>query len=123
GQKSHVQLLGDPRQPLNVVEGDPLADRAQRGQSIEGAAVQQFPAQMAGQQLGDGSLAGAAGAVDGYDGSLGVSHPFPSTCSLMPTFCASSTKLGNDVATLAQSRIRISPWARREATAKDMAMR
>ena len=40
-----------------------------------------------------------------------------------PTECASGTNPGNEVATLATSRISMGPAARRLAMAKDMAMR
>ena len=88
-------------------------------QAIERAGIQQLPAELGSQQTGDGALARAARSVDGDD----YGAHLPSSATRIPAPAARPRKLGNEVATLAQSWMRIGAVARSEATLKDMAIR
>jgi hypothetical protein len=56
---------------LDIVGVDVAQDAAQRDQPVQGAAVEQVPADARGDDAADGSFAGARGTVDGRDGDVG----------------------------------------------------
>src|SRR5690606_2293691 len=117
----HVQRRSQLTQLRLVGQLDAVLAGGQRQQAIERAGVEQMPAQARRDQRADGALARAARSVDGDDRRL--AHAWPSCATRMPLVAASSRKLGKEVATLAQSWMRIGALARRAATLKLMAMR
>ncbi len=105
GNKLHIQMRGEGFQRGFVGQIHAMITCRQGEQSIQGARVQQIPAQARRQQTGDGAFARPTRAVDGDDGGLLINHALSSRRTCMPTDCARSMKPGNDVATLAQSLI------------------
>src|SRR5690606_2912354 len=120
GNELHIQTSGQLHQRGLVGQIDARLAGAMGQQAIDGAGIQQVPAQAMGQQPGQGALARAARAVESNHGSR---HDQASLATRMPTCSARARKLGNEVATLAQSWMRIGALARSAATLKDMAMR
>jgi hypothetical protein len=57
-----------------VVEGDVAAHRRERDSAIHRARIEVLRAQLLGQRLADGALAGAGRAVDRDDAHVGLGH-------------------------------------------------
>ena len=101
----------------NVIRGERVFHAGERDQTIQRAAVKEVPSRVSGKRAAYGAFTRAARAIDGYDACGGHS----SICN--PTARALSRKSGNEVATLAVSRISIAARARTLAMAKAIAMR
>ncbi|MCY1459639.1 hypothetical protein D9M71_771310 [compost metagenome] len=118
----HIQMGGKLGQQLFVGQVDAMVAGVERQQTVQRAGVQQLPAQLASQQPGYRAFARTAWPVNGDDRCQRV-HDLASSATRMPTSAHSARKLGNEVATLAQSWMRIGALARSEATLKAMAIR
>src|SRR5690606_10830758 len=120
GHEFHVQPARQLDQGGLVGQVDAALAGTVGQQTVDGAGIQKVPAQAVGQQAGQGALARTARPIEG---DHGCAHLQPSFATRMPTWADSSRKLGKEVATLAQSWMRIGAPARSEATLKDMAIR
>ncbi|MNE98924.1 hypothetical protein D3C80_1975210 [compost metagenome] len=99
-----------------------MITRRERQQTVQRTGIQQIPVQAPGQHPGDGALAGTARSVDGDDRS-NIDHDWASWATRIPTWVHSARKFGKEVATLAQSWMRIGALARKDATLNAMAIR
>ncbi|MNP25971.1 hypothetical protein D3C76_1188000 [compost metagenome] len=98
----HIQMSGQLLEQLFVGQIDAVIVGIERQQPVKGAGIEQPPAQLASEQTGYRALARAAWPVDGDDRCQRV-HDLPSSATRIPTSAHRARKLGNEVATLAQS--------------------
>lgn len=68
--KANLDLLGEGVDGRLVVQVDTAVERGEGDGAIHGARVELVKAQLAGDLLGDGGLAGTGGAVDGDDHAI-----------------------------------------------------
>ena len=68
--KLYIQVGSQGHQRFFVAEFDVMMGGRQGEHAVNGAGIQQMPAQLLGQQLAYGALTGTAGSIDGNDRSL-----------------------------------------------------
>ena len=68
--KADLNLLGEGVDGCLVVQVDAAVERGEGDGAVHGARVELVKAQLAGDLLGDGGLAGTGGAVDGDDHAM-----------------------------------------------------
>ena len=68
--KTNLDLLCEGVDGRLVVQVDAAVERGERDGAIHGARIELVKAQLAGDLLGDGGLAGTGGAVDGDDHAM-----------------------------------------------------
>ena len=68
--KADLDLLGESVDGRLVVQVDAAVERGERDGAIHGARIELVKAQLTGNLLGDGGLAGTGGAVDGDDHAM-----------------------------------------------------
>lgn len=68
--KANLDLLGEGVNGCLVIQVDAAVERSESYGAIHGARVELVKAQLAGNLLGDGGLAGTGGAVDGDDHTM-----------------------------------------------------
>src|SRR5690606_18674785 len=102
GIELHVQVSGQHLEGFLIGEIDPMVARSKGEQPVQRPGIEKLPAQLRREQCRDRALAGATRSIDGNDRNL-ADHEAPSTETRMPARSANARKLGNEVATLAQS--------------------
>ena len=104
--EAYVESGRQPAQaPRHRPRPTPPAPGRERHQPVQGAAVEQRPAQSPGDRAADGALAGPGGSVDGDDDRrLAHGRPPARFLEIEARRARESTKPGKEVATLAVSR-------------------
>ena len=114
-------MLGKHLQGFLVGQIDAVITRSECQQTVQGAGVEKIPAELTREQRGNGSLPDPLGPSMVMTGTgLIMRRPPPEP---HPGPLSQIQEMGNEVATFAQSWMRIGPLARSAATLNDMAIR
>lgn len=122
----HVQPPRKFDQALDIAERYALAVGCQRDKPVQGAAIEQMPAQSVRHAAGDRTFSRADRPIDRHYGDIGLSVHAAASATIdisIPSDAMQSEKPGNDVSTAAVSLTITGAFATLAATASAIAMR